>query len=121
VITLPKRLRYFLLRDSQLTGGVLQIGLRVIERTLREHCPDAPYTAKYRGITYIHRFGSTLNAHLHYHSCLIDGVFAQTENGLRFYETVGLTQKVIQTAQETIRNRVRRWIFPACAGQDSGQ
>jgi len=108
VITLPKRLRYFLLRDSQLTGGVLQIGLRVIERTLREHCPDAPYTAKYRGITYIHRFGSTLNAHLHYHSCLIDGVFAQTENGLRFYETVGLTQKVIQTAQETIRNRVLR-------------
>ena len=86
----------------------MQIGLRVIERTLREHCPDAPYTAKYRGITYIQRFGSTLNAHLHYHSCLIDGVFAQTENGLRFYETVGLTQKVIQTAQETIRNRVLR-------------
>ena len=108
VITLPKRLRYFLLRDSQLTGGVLQIGLRVIERTLREHCPDAPLTAKYGGITYIHRLGSTLNAHLHYHSCLIDGVFAQTENGLRFYETVGLTQKVIQSAQETIRKRLLR-------------
>jgi len=60
VITLPKRLRYFLLRDSQLTGCVLQISLRVIERTLREHCPDAPHTAKYDGITYIHRFGSML-------------------------------------------------------------
>ena len=43
VITLPKRLRYFLLRDSKLTGRVLQISLRVIERTLREHCPDAPH------------------------------------------------------------------------------
>ncbi len=60
VITLPKRLRYFLLRDSKLTGGVLQISLRVIERTLRAHCPDAPLSAKYGGITYIHRFGSML-------------------------------------------------------------
>ncbi len=47
-----------------------------------------------------------LNAHLHYPSCLIDGVFTQTDNGLRFYETVGFTQKVIQTAQETIRKRL---------------
>ncbi len=108
VITLPKRLRYFLLRDNELTGRVLQISLRVIERTIREHCPDAPLNAKYGGITYIHRFGSMLNAHLHYHSCLIDGLFARTENGLQFYKTVGLTQKVIQTAQETIRKRVLR-------------
>jgi hypothetical protein len=38
----------------------------------------------------------------------MEGVFAQTENGLRFYETVGLTQKVIQSAQETIRKRLLR-------------
>ncbi len=41
-------------------------------------------------------------------SCLIDGVFAQTDNGWRFYETVGLTQKVIETVQETIRKRLLR-------------
>jgi hypothetical protein len=45
VVTMPKRLRYILLSDSQLTGRVLEIGLRVvIERTLREHCPDASLT-----------------------------------------------------------------------------
>ncbi|MEO1926502.1 MAG: transposase, partial [Gammaproteobacteria bacterium] len=78
----------------------------MIERTLRAHCPDAPHTAKYGGTTTIHRFGSMLNPHLHFHSCLIDGVFTQTDNGLRFHPTVGLTQKVIQTAQETIRKRL---------------
>jgi len=88
-----------------------QSSLHITLGHLREHCPDAPLTAKYGGITYIHRFGSMLNAHLHYHSCLIDGVFAQTENGLQFYETVGLTQKVIQTVQETIRKRVLRLFF----------
>ncbi len=108
VIALPKRLRYFLLRDSELTGCVLRISLRVIERTLREHCPDAPPAASYGGITYIHRFGSMLNAHMHNHSCIIDGLFAETGNELRFYEAVGLTQKVIQTTQETIRKRVLR-------------
>ncbi len=66
MIILPKRLGYYLLRDSQLTGRVLQISLRGIERTVRQHCPDALHTAKYGGITYIHRFGSMLNAHLHY-------------------------------------------------------
>ncbi len=108
VITLPKRLRYFLLHDAELTGSVLQIGLRVIERTLREHCPDAPSTARYGGITYIHRFGSMLNSHMHYHSCMIDGLFAETADGLQFYEATGLHSEVIQFAQEKIRKRVLR-------------
>ncbi len=60
VITLPKRLRYYLLQDAELTGRVLQVGLQVIARTLCEQCPDAPPAAKYGGVTYIHRFGSSL-------------------------------------------------------------
>ncbi len=95
-------------RDMDLTGRVLQIALRVIERDMREHCPDAPATAKYGGITYIHRFGSALNSHLHFHSCMIDGLFAQTEDGLQFYEATGLSSDVIQLAQERIRKRVLR-------------
>lgn len=46
VISLPKRLRYFVFQDAERARRVLQIVLRVIERTLREHCPDAPPTAK---------------------------------------------------------------------------
>ncbi len=123
VITLPKRLRYYLLQDAELAGRVLQAGLRVIapaipgsreistslhviERTLREQCPDAPPAARYGGVTYIHRFGSALNAHLHYHSCMIDGLFTQTEEGLQFYRTTGLSGEVIQQAQKKIRKRV---------------
>ncbi len=96
------------MHDADLTGRVLQIALRVIERTLREHCPDAPSTAKYGGITYIHRFGSMINSNLHYHSCMIDGLFAETENGLQFYEATGLNRVIIQSAQEKIRQRVLR-------------
>ncbi len=63
---------------------------------------------KYGGVTYIHRFGSSLNTHLHYHSCMIDGLFAQTEDGLQFYEVTGLSDEVIQQAQMKIRKRVLR-------------
>ena len=55
------RLRFFLHRDSELAGSVLRVALRVVERTLRECCPGAPPTARFGGITFIHRFGSTLN------------------------------------------------------------
>gem|GEM_PF-918464 len=108
VISLPKRMRYFLMQDVELAGAVLRIGLRVIERTLREHCPDAPASARCGGVTYIHRFGSSLNPHLHYFSCMIDGLFAQTESDLYFYEATGLSSEVIQQAQEKIRKRVLR-------------
>ncbi len=91
-----------------LAGRVLQVGLRVIERTLREQCPDVPPAARYGGETYIHRFGSVLNAHLHYHSCMIDGLFAQTEEGLQFYEVTRLSDEAIHQAQEKIRKRVLR-------------
>ncbi|OQX32104.1 MAG: hypothetical protein B0D96_03155 [Candidatus Sedimenticola endophacoides] len=108
VLSLPKRLRYHLMQDADLAGRLLRIALRVIERTLREHCPDAPSSARYGGVTYIHRFGAALNTHLHYHSCMIDGLFAQTESGLRLYQAIGLSGEVIRQSQERIRKRVLR-------------
>ncbi len=56
------------MQDAELAGRLLQIGLRVIQRTLREQCPDAPPVVRSGGVTYIHRFGSALNAHLHFHT-----------------------------------------------------
>ncbi len=96
------------MQDADLAGRLLRVALRVIERTLREHCPDAPTSARYGGVSYIHRFGSSLNPHLHYHSCTVDSLFAQTKCGLQFYEATGLSSEVIQQAQEKIRKRVLR-------------
>ena len=108
VITLPKRLRYYLHQNNELSGSVLRIGLRVIQQLLRDHCPEAPPSAKYGGVTYIHRFGASLNAHIHYHSCIVDGLFAETEKGMRFYQTADLSDEVIHQAQEQIRKRILR-------------
>lgn len=106
VLSLPKRLRYYLQRDTSLTNSVLKILLRVIEKHLRRCSPSAPDNARFGGITFIQRFGSSLNAHLHFHCCIIDGVFSVTEEGIQFHEALDFTETVVHEMEETVGKRV---------------
>jgi hypothetical protein len=46
VLSFPKRLRYFLARDSDLLNHVLRIFLDGLEKALHSCCPNAPDTAQ---------------------------------------------------------------------------
>jgi hypothetical protein len=35
--------------------------------------------ARFGAVSFIHRFGASLNRHVHYHCCVIDGVFEPLE------------------------------------------
>jgi hypothetical protein len=55
------------------------------------------------------RFGSALNAHLHFHICVIDGVFSQGAAGeLRFHPATVLSQSDVAALQSLVRHRVLR-------------
>ena len=45
---------------------------------------DTPPSARSRlgTVSFLHRFGSTLNRHVHLHACVIDGVFTATPEGV---------------------------------------
>ncbi len=73
VLSLPKRLRYFLKSKPAVVTAVLQILLRVIRQGLLKRCPDAPANARLGAVSLIHRFGDALNEHIHYHCCIIVG------------------------------------------------
>jgi hypothetical protein len=73
---LPKRLRYFLRQDRRTVTTVLNIFLRVVEQTLREHASASGEKARLGAVSFVHRFGSALNEHLHFHCCVIDGGFS---------------------------------------------
>ncbi len=79
VLSVPKRLRYFMQRDGPVLDMVLRIFLRVIGQTLQPNCLGAANVdnaALYLGaVAFIHRFGSSLNEHVHFHVCAVDGVF----------------------------------------------
>jgi hypothetical protein len=113
VLSVPKRLRYFLHDDAALQGAVVRILLRAIERCLREHSPGSSAAARLGAVVFIHRFGSALNAHLHFHCCILDGVFeladaADAAAGVVFHQASGLAASAVATVQAQVRQRVLR-------------
>jgi hypothetical protein len=88
---------------------VLHIFLRVVEQTLRQSSPGAGPRARLGAVSFLHRFGSALNPHVHFHCVVIDGLFQPDADGrVCFHEAVGLTQKHIAQVQEQVRRRVLR-------------
>jgi hypothetical protein len=79
VLSVPKRLRYFMQRDGAVLNMVLRIFLRVISQSLQTHSSGAAQVDKAAlhigAVAFIHRFGSSLNGHVHFHVCVVDGVF----------------------------------------------
>jgi hypothetical protein len=100
-------------------GAVLHILLRAVLATLRESSPTAPADASLGAVSFLHRFGSSLNPHFHFHLCVVDGLFhrveddtnqdpANPETSLRFHEATALTQELLEGLQHTVRKRVLR-------------
>ncbi|TMQ76117.1 transposase zinc-binding domain-containing protein [Candidatus Accumulibacter phosphatis] len=67
VLAVPKRLRYFLRHDADLQGHVPRIFLDEVERCLRNHSADGGEAARSGAVAFIHRCGSSLNEHIHFH------------------------------------------------------
>jgi hypothetical protein len=78
---------------------------------------SAPAAARFGAIAFIHRFGASLNCHLHYHCCVTEGLFCAEEQGVRFYPSALCPEASAEVEQRT-RRRVlrlfkRRDILPA--------
>jgi len=79
VLSVPKRLRPFLHHRPRTASPVLHILLWALRATLREACPTAPKNAAMGAVSFLHRFGSSLNPHFHYHLYVVDGLFEKIE------------------------------------------
>ena len=117
VLSVPKRLRPFLHHRPRTASAVLHILLRALRTTLREASPTAPASAAMGAVSFLHRFGSSLNPHFHFHLCVVDGLFEEVEGDtgqaqttpsarLRFHEATALTPHLLQRLQHTVRSRV---------------
>jgi hypothetical protein len=85
----PKRLRWYLEREPRAISAVLQILLRVVEVHLCQ-ASGASSHARRGAVSFIHRFGSSLDRHVRFHSCVIDGVFQPVEDAADVPEAVRL-------------------------------
>lgn len=79
----------------------------IVEKALQSCCPDAPDPARLGAVTFVHRFGSALNGNLHFHCCVIDGLFSAEDEALRFDEAA-ITREAIAKVQAEVRERILR-------------
>ena len=96
VISVPKRLRWYLEREPHAVSAVLHIFLGVIEAHLRASTATASPRARLRVISLVRRFGPALNRHVHLHCGTTNGLFDPGENGqVRFLHAPALTMDEI--------------------------
>ena len=122
VISVPKRLRCFLADRPRAVAALTRIFLDEIERLLCAAAgvtaaADTPSASRPRlgGISFLHRFGSALNHHVHLHACVTDGVFvpaaaeAGTDAPPTFLPARPVTAADLAALTERVRRRVIRW------------
>ena len=131
VLSVPRRLRYHMQRDGATLNMLLQIFLRVIAQMLHASSPGAANADKQAlhisAVAFIHRFGSSLNEHVHFHVCAVDGVFEEVtgEGGdvdadaqardqahsprVIFHPATGVNVDAVDQVQTTLRRRIRLW------------
>jgi hypothetical protein len=130
VLSVPKRLRYFMQRDGAVLGMVLRIFLRVIAQSLQAtaRCgAGGQGGAAHRGaVAFIHRFGSSLNGHVHFHVCAVDGVFEEVAGRATLrpmpnplHRASSFTRPVLSmpTAVAQVQTDLRRRILRAFVGR----
>ena len=104
VLSVPKRLRYFLEREPVAASAVLHILLRVVAAQLRRSSPGASAQARFGAVSFVHRFGASLNRHLHYHCCILDGVFEPLQaGGVQFRQASALAPEQVAVIEDQVR------------------
>ncbi len=122
VISVPKRLRCFLANRPVAVVALTRILLEEIERLLGAAAgvtsdASAPAAARPRlgVVSYLHRFGSALNRHVHLHVCATEGVFVPAADGAgcdaspAFLPARPINQADLAALTERVRRRVIRW------------
>ncbi len=70
-------------------------------------------SARLGAVSFIHRFGSTLNAHLHFQCVVIDGVFdTNAADDVVFHAATGIDANAIAAAEALVRRRMLRSSVP---------
>ena len=116
VLSLPFALRYRLAYDAGLTTDVLNVFIRTLFGELRGRAERILGfgSSKCGAVTFIQRFGGALNLNLHFHSMVIDGVYAAGDDGRpRFHrlpapeddEILRLTTRVAERIQSLLARK----------------
>ena len=111
VLSFPWRLRYLLALDPRLCRAVRKVFLRAVFGFYsRKAAGEEIGGGKTGAVCQVQRFGSALNANLHFHALLIDGVYTAPDPHTKpvFHHARRITGTEVAKLLFTIRSRVLR-------------
>ena len=110
VLSVPDRLRYRLAYDHRLCRTVLHVFVRALRSAYRRRARNQGLPGGETGmVTSVQRFGGAVNAHLHFHTLVLDGVFVREPDGtLRFHPAAPPTEADVRRVVARVRRRLER-------------
>jgi hypothetical protein len=111
VLSLPYEIRYRMSYDKRLISDVLAVFLRVIQGWYRRKAKALGFANVQGGsVSFVQKFGSSLNATPHYHSLLLDGGYAISDDSKEpfFVATPPPTDEDVKQVAETVAARAIR-------------
>ena len=107
VISFPYQVRYLLAQKPKVMGEVLRLVHRAIETHLVKKAGLTKKSgAKSGAVTFVQRFGGSINLNIHFHKMYLDGVYSFEEGRAEFHITDPPTQKELEKLLGQIANRV---------------
>ncbi|MBK6529602.1 MAG: transposase [Deltaproteobacteria bacterium] len=132
VLSLPWELRLPVARDPALLNAVSRVFFEEVRAWLRQAAAGTPTGARREGaaVTYVQRFGGSLNLNPHLHMLVADGVFGCRDDGSTpvFVAAAAPTRddlraviaRVIERLQIIERRRAHRAASESCEVNDDG-
>ena len=90
---------------------MLGVLLRAVRTRLRHESPGAGPNAQLGAISFLHRFGSSLNPHFHFHVVVLDGVSTEIDDGVRFDEATHFADDDARALTPILQRRILRLFF----------
>jgi hypothetical protein len=110
VLSMPFDVQRLVARDPRLLTAVLRIFIDVVSKWhVKQAAARGVDGAKTGAVSFVQRFGSTLNRHMHFHVLVLDGVYALGRDGesLAFHLSPAPAQADLAFLVAAILRRVR--------------
>ena len=109
VLSFPYEIRYRLAYDGEWVSAVLAVFLRVVGRWYRRQAQAMGHDrARWGSVTFVQRFGSSLNLNPPVHVLMLDGVYVDGEDAPVFVPAPPLSDQAVQQIVETSARRIMR-------------
>ena len=111
VLSFPYELSGLAATRPDVLASLCRILNEAISLHYRTWAKSAGYTGAQTGaVSFVHRFGSSLNLHTHFHVVVLDGVYVARGDGVAFFASPPPTREALEALVQRVVARTMKWL-----------